>query len=683
MPNRLIHETSLYLLQHAHNPVDWYPWGAEALEAARSSGKPILLSIGYSACHWCHVMAHECFEDAEVAAVMNELFVNIKVDREERPDLDRIYQQAYQLLNQRAGGWPLNVFLTPDDQVPFFAATYIPKQPRFGMPGFVELMRRLMAFYRDHEDSVRQQNHSLMAALLAGPGRLAVTGYSLHSGPLQEVRRQLEQLFDASHGGFGPAPKFPHPGNLERLLRQWVAHRDDGQALHMLRYTLTRMAEGGLYDQLGGGFCRYAVDERWEIPHFEKMLYDNGPLLALYASAWAATGEPLFRRVAEETAAWAMGEMQSPAGGYYSALDADSEGHEGRFYVWQPTQMQALLTADEYAVAAAHYGLDQPPNFEGRWHLRVARPLSEVAAALGLSITEAERRLAAARAKLLAQRAQRVRPGRDEKVLTAWNALMIQGMARAGRLLGRPELIASAERAVDFIHRELWRDGRLLACWSAGQGKLPAYLDDYAFLLDALLELLQARWRSADLSWALELAEVLLDHFQDERKGGFYFTADDHERLIQRPKPLYDEALPSGNGIAARALLLLGRLLARMPWLVAAERTLKWAWPTLERQPLACIALLEALEEYFQPSQCVILRGPEAELAAWRAACAREFAPRRLVLAIPTDAPDLPFALADKAPLSGTAVTAYVCTGTQCSAPVTTLEALLAQLAAG
>ena len=685
--NRLINETSLYLRQHAHNPVDWYPWCHEALEQARRDNKPILLSIGYSACHWCHVMAHESFEDDETAGVMNELFINIKVDREERPDVDRIYQNAFQVLNRRGGGWPLTMFLTPDDQVPFLGVTYVPNEPRFGMPSFMDLMQRVNAFYRAHEGQIRNQNESLLQALQASNRpRQARTGYSLHPAPLQEAREQLARNYDPVHGGFSQAPKFPQPTSIERLLHHWshsVANNTpDREARTMACSTLRKMALGGIYDQLRGGFCRYSVDNKWLIPHFEKMLYDNGLLLTLYSEAWQATKDPLFKKVCEETGTWVMDEMQSPEGGYYSTLDADSEGEEGKYYLWTLDETKNLLTTDELDVFAPRFGLDRDANFEGHWHLHVCSEISEISSRLGIEQSTVATRLATACNRLLATREQRVRPRRDEKILTAWNGLMIKGMAAAGRRLGRADFVASAQASLDFISSHLRCDGRLLATYKDGKAYLTAYLDDYAFLIDGIIELLQARWRSEDMSFALELAEVLLKHYQDAGRGGFYFTSDDHETLIHRPKPIYDEALPAGNGVASQVLLKLGHLLSSMKYLVAAERTLKWSWPAIEQTPMACNALLLALEEYFYPSQTVIVRSHDfSELDIWRQRCTYAYAPHRLVFTIPTDAANLPNALAIKT--GGTEKTAaYICSGTRCSAAVTRpkeLDALLSE----
>ncbi len=679
--NHLAGETSPYLLQHAHNPVDWHPWGAEALEKARRENKPILLSVGYSACHWCHVMAHECFEDAEVAAVMNDLFVNIKVDREERPDLDKIYQTAHSLLTQRNGGWPLTMFLTPDGQIPFFGGTYFPKEPRYNLPGFVELMQRVAGFYRERQADIAEQNEALLNALntIAAPTHAPGTPDAL---PLDVARNQLEKQFDATHGGFGRAPKFPHPTSLERLLRHWSGSRDsaqpDIQALHMATFTLERMALGGVYDQLGGGFCRYSVDDYWMIPHFEKMLYDNGPLLALYAQAYAATDNPLFARIAHETAAWVMREMQSPEGGFYSTLDADSEGEEGKFYAWTRAEVRALL-GDEYELFARRFGLDREPNFEGKYHLHVFTALADLAHEFSTSEEQINQRLESARARLFAVRGQRIWPGRDEKILTSWNGLMIRGLAIAARHLDRPDYAASATRALDFIRATLWRDGRLLATYKDGKAHLNAYLDDYVFLIDGILELLQVRWRDGDLAFALELADVVLAHFQDPN-GGFFFTADDHETLIQRPKPVSDDALPSGNGCAATVLGRLGHLLGEMRYVDAAERTLHTLWPVIEQNAYACTALLLATEEYLFPGQTVVLRGVGATLTAWQRHCAQAYAPRRLTLAIPNDAADLPGILRERR--TQESIIAYVCSGTRCAPPVNTyaeLDRLLAR----
>ena len=670
MSNRLAAESSPYLLQHADNPVDWYPWGEEALEKARREDRPILLSVGYSACHWCHVMAHDCFEDAEVASVMNHLFVNVKVDREERPDLDQIYQAAHQLLAGRGGGWPLTVFLAPD-QTPFFAGTYFPKTPRYNLPGFVTLMENVDRAWRERRDEVLAQNAAVREALAQQQPEAAGGEVALADAPLAQAVQDLAQAFDPVWGGFSRAPKFPRPGELFFLLRR--AQAGDATARDMALFTLGKMALGGVVDQLGGGFCRYSVDEQWAIPHFEKMLYDNGPLLALYADAWAQTGEPLFRDTAEGIVGWLLREMRAPDGGFYSALDADSEGHEGRFYVWTPDQVRASLSEAEYAVAAPVYGFDAPPNFENaHWNPILASPLAEVAAALGISETEARQRLARARAKLFAARETRVRPGCDDKQLTSWNALMVAGLAHAGRVMQRPDWVAEAHAALDFLRANLWRDGRLFASYKRGEARLNAYLDDYAFLLDALLETLQAGFREQDLAWAREIADALLAHFEDADAGGFFFTSHDHEALINRPKPGYDNATPSGNGVAAFALQRLGHLVGEARYLEASLRCLRLFYPQLAQQPVAYPTLLAVLDEALLPPRVILLRGPAAALAEWSAALAARLGARDVLLTLPNGLA-LPPALAKP---ESDRPAAWICSGSACQPPVTDLKDL-------
>ena len=682
--NQLANETSPYLRQHAHDPVDWYAWGPEALQKAHREGKPIHLSVGYLACHWCHVSQKESFQDEETARVLNENFVNIKVDREERPDIDRIYQVAQQLLTQRTGGWPLTMFLAHEDQRPFFGGTYFPKEARYGLPAFKDLLLRVAQFYRERPAELRAQNEALVAAFDKMIPPPAAPDTELTDAPLRAARVQFGRIFDQKNGGFGGAPKFPQPQICTRLLRDWRSSVDapepDLAALYMVTLTLRRIADGGINDQLAGGFCRYAVDEAWMIPHFEKMLYDNASLLASYAQAALATGDAEYARIAEETAAWILSAMQSPEGGFYSSFDADSEGHEGTYYVWNREEVRALLDDKEYAVFAPRFGLDRPANFEGKWHLHVAQSLEDTAAAAALPVAEVSRLIAAARAKLLAVRARRVPPARDDKVLTSWNALMIRGLAIAARALERPELAAAATRALDLIRARLWRDGRLLATYMDGRAHLNAYLDDYVFLADAILELQQVRFRADELSFAQALLEVVLREFEDAAAGGFFFTSSDHEQLIHRYKTYADDATPSGNAVAAYVLQRFGHLLGEPRYLAAAERTIRAAWADLPRYPQACATLLTALEELLHPPEIIILRGEEPAIGAWQRELAALYAPRRLVLAVPQDAAQLPPALADK-PAHGEAV-AYVCRGSVCSAPVESLEALLSALRA-
>ncbi len=679
--NKLIHETSPYLLQHAHNPVDWHPWDAAALARAKAEDKPILLSIGYAACHWCHVMAHESFEDPDTAEVMNRLYVNIKVDREERPDLDKVYQLAHQVIAQRGGGWPLTVFLAPGDLTPFFAGTYFPKEPRYGMPPFREVLTRVAEFYRERKSELAEQAAQLQEVFQRAAHQDDAVAEELDLAPLGEALGALLKSFDPRDGGFGRSPKFPHPAELELLLHvsadPGVDRETRNTCSHMANLSLRRMAQGGIYDQLGGGFCRYAVDGSWTVPHFEKMLYDNGPLLGLYAQAWRLGGDGLFRRTAADTAAWVLREMQSPEGGYWSSLDADSEGHEGKFYVWDREEVKSLLEETEFAAFAAHYGLDDEANFEGKWNLRVSLDIARKFPPQRLDAAT-EALLDSARDKLFAARTARVRPGLDDKVLTAWNGLMIRGMAGAGRLLKREEYVDSAARAVEFLRKHLWKEGRLYASWR-GEAKLPAYLDDHAFLLAGLLELLQARWDSAWLAWARELAEALLRDFDDRERGGFWFTAADQETPLHRPKGYTDEATPSGNAVAARALVQLGHICAEPRYLDAAERTLKAAFSSVKAYPESHAAMLSALIHALEPPDMVVMRGEEHHLAPWREELLNHYDPRRLVLVIPPKA-QVQGLLARCIP-RGEAC-AYVCRGTTCSLPATTVESLARNLSA-
>jgi uncharacterized protein YyaL (SSP411 family) len=681
--NRLAAETSPYLLQHADNPVDWYPWGPEALQLAQESGKPILLSIGYSACHWCHVMAHESFEDDATAGVMNELFVNVKVDREERPDIDKIYQTAHQLLTQRAGGWPLTMFINPEDQRPFFGGTYFPNVARHGMPSFTDLIVRVAEYFTNNRAEVESQGQQLVDIFGKLEPRAADDELTLAAEPLRTAREKILQNSDQEYGGIGNAPKFPHPTTIDRLLRHWraTAHsaEPDVVALSMVALTLTRMADGGIYDQLGGGFCRYSVDRYWQIPHFEKMLYDNGPLLALYAQAFLASGDELYGRIANETADWMLADMQSPNGGFYSTRDADSEGEEGLYYVWTPEEVRTLLSDEQYQVFARRFGLNAEANFESKWHLTVRESQEAIAGDSGMSEQAVEELVNSARAALLEAREKRIPPGRDEKQLTSWNALAIRGLAIAGLALGRNDLVESASKAADFIREKMIVDGRLLASFKDGEARFPAYLDDHAFLLDALLELLQAVWSNSNLELAIELADLLLEHFYDQETGGFFFTADDHETLMHRPKPLADEAVPSGNGVAAFALQRLGFLLGETRYLDAAENTLRNAWRAMEEYPHGHVSLLTALEEFVDHPEIIVMRGDDEEISRWRASAAAMYAPRRLVFAIHSETDRLPGSLADRKPVPNESV-AYRCVGTHCSLPITSWEALAAEL---
>ncbi len=677
--NHLTTETSPYLLQHAENPVEWFPWGTDALNKAREEDKPILLSIGYSACHWCHVMAHESFEDEQTAEVMNELFVNIKVDREERPDIDKIYQTAQYLLTQRTGGWPLTMFLTPEDHIPFFGGTYFPDQARHGLPAFKDLLQHIAKAYRDKRSEIATQNHSLQE-VLGTIYQSTQTPVQLGEEILNTAKDQLLQSFDIQHGGFGRAPKFPHPNNIERLMRHWYRGKNAGseekRTLHPAVYTLQKMASGGIFDHVGGGFCRYSVDEYWMIPHFEKMLYDNGPLLALYSQAFQATKQIGFKDTAIATADWVMREMQSSEGGYYSSLDADSEGVEGKFYVWDMEELQSLLSLDEFAIVNHRFGLSKGPNFEDKFHLHEFVLIDETADHLSIEESTCRTLWLQAKEKLYARRSERIAPGRDDKVLTSWNALMIKGMLIASRVFNKQEYADSAQHALEFINTTMFENGHLHASYKDGKAHLNAYLDDYAFLLDAILEYLQTRWNSHYLEFALMIAETLLNQFQDQEHGGFYFTANDHESLIQRPKVSADEATPAGNGIAAIALLRLGYLLAEPRFIQAAERTVDYASQQISNSPMAHGSLLHALEEILEPPTTIILRGKKENVLAWQKLCQKAFKPTLATYAIPDNEIDLPESIQNKTGRENQTL-AYVCSGLSCSEPITDEKALL------
>ncbi|OGT45150.1 MAG: hypothetical protein A3E83_07695 [Gammaproteobacteria bacterium RIFCSPHIGHO2_12_FULL_41_20] len=659
--NRLSTETSPYLQQHARNPVDWYPWGKEALVKAKNENKPILLSIGYSACHWCHVMARESFEDEETARLMNQLFVNIKVDKEERPDLDKVYQTAHYLLNHRGGGWPLTVFLAPDDQAPFFSGTYFPKEAQYQLPAFKDVLKTIAEVYRTQAQEIQQQNNKLITILQHDPCSVAATE-KINNQPWQYALELLQQQYDATYGGFGGAPKFPQPAILEFLLANHSLMGID---------TLLHMANGGIYDHLSGGFFRYSVDKAWQIPHFEKMLYDNGQLLYVYALAAQYYPEACLKDVTRATARWAMAMMQSPEGGYFSSLDADSERKEGKFYIWRSSEVETLLSAEEYKVVQHYFGLNKPANFEQQWHFYIAQPLDAVAKELGLSTTHTQALLESAQGKLLMARNKRIPPNRDNKILTAWNALMIKGMLAAGHVLHEPDLLSSAQRATAFIRNKLWKNGGLVTSFKDDRSGTAGYLDDYVFFIDALLFSLQITWRTDYLLFAIELAEVVLDEFYDSEHGGFFFTAKNQEQLLCRPKAVIDEALPSGNGVAVRVLLILGYLLAESRYLQAAEKTLYATWPLLSQFPISHSILLLGLRDYLDPPPIIIIRGSGSESQQWQARCQSE---RNLVFCITEEEKNLPGALAAK--VAQEKVCAYLCHGLQCSARIDDMEQL-------
>ena len=703
--NRLARETSPYLLAHADNPVDWRPWGEPAIDRARATDRPILLSIGYSSCHWCHVMARESFAHTAIAELMNELFVNIKVDREERPDLDSVYQLGHRILNGRGGGWPLTAFLDAHTLLPFLSGTYFPPRRRHGLPGFGELLRQVAAGYASRRNLVKEHGVRLAAQLEhLQTDEPPVEGDP--AAPRKGARKALGEIYDPDEGGFGGAPKFPMPAAIERLLRHWAASRATGQrrravaanrprlvvaggravagpdqeALNMVLTTLTKMARGGIFDHLGGGFFRYATDRSWAVPHFEKMLGDNGALLALFAEALGVGPDALFETAVRGTAGWLQGEMQHPCGGYRAAQDADSEGEDGRFYVWRRDAVKRLLTEDEHLVVETLYGLDKPANFDGRWHLRRQDAWRAVVERLYMQAEPAAALLRSAHRKLLAARAQRPPPATDAKVLAGWNGLAIRGMALAATRLREPAWLRSARRAADFARTRMVADGRLRAVWTNGVLGPPALLDDHANLLHGLLALLSADWRDEDYAFALRLGEAIAEGFEDERRGGFYLTAHDHESLIHRPKPVADDALPPGNAVAIRALTALARLAGETRFADAAHRAGKWAVGFAEQDPANHCALVTALEDAERPGEVVIVRGPAGALAEWLNIAQSGYHPGRACYGIPTTAKRFPEYLPARGAGDET-VTAFVCRDFACSTPMRDLASFEEALA--
>ncbi|HEX8995538.1 MAG TPA: thioredoxin domain-containing protein [Ktedonobacterales bacterium] len=702
--NRLIRETSPYLLQHAHNPVDWYPWGDEAFARARAEDKPILLSIGYSACHWCHVLMHESFENEATAAIMNREFVSIKVDREERPDVDALYMEAT-IQMTGGGGWPMTVFLLPDG-APFLAGTYFPPEDWHGMPGFPRLLRNIASWYATRRDEVEEQANALREMYQTREKRTLPMPPGLLEGdaeldPTVLARAANADLaeFDPVDGGLRRAPKFPHPLGLEFLLRMERRRRATGATrdaaeglsddlLPLVTLTLDKMAAGGIYDQVGGGFHRYSTDTVWLTPHFEKMLYDNALLAPVYLRAWQLTGEPRYRRVCEEILDYVLREMTDPSGAFYSTQDADSEGEEGRFYVWTPAELREILGDEDTAVAQTIWGVSERGNFEGRNILHVARDVADVAQTLGVSEADAQAALARARERLYAARARRVWPGRDDKAITAWNALALRAFAEAAGALARDDYRAAALKNADFLLSAMLRDGRLLRTWRNGQAKIDAYLEDYAALANALFSVYELTGEARYFTAAHSLADDMLRRFWDEETQGFFDTAADHERLIGRPRELSDNATPGGSSQACEALLRLAALTGEPSYREHAARALLPLVPLMLRSPSGFGRALSALDDLIGPFYEVALVGAadDPRLAALRAETTGRYQPR---MALAWGAPPDPARGPDAAPavpllegrglVDGTPA-AYVCQSFVCQRPVTTPAELRALL---
>ena len=678
--NRLGRETSPYLLQHARNPVDWYPWGEEALARSRELDRPIFLSIGYSACHWCHVMAHESFESPEIAALMNELFVNVKVDREERPDLDEIYMKAVQALTG-AGGWPMSVFLTPELE-PFFGGTYFPPDDRYGRPGFPSLLRWVADLWKNDRERATKQGRALADNIRAEAG--VSMGGEVDPGVLDQSLAAIASSYDANWGGFSPAPKFPHATDVRLMLRHWKRTGNE-RALEMVEHTLDRMAAGGMFDQLAGGFARYSTDEKWLIPHFEKMLYDNALLVPAYLDAFLITGEERHARVARETCDWMLDEMLTPEGALASSLDADSEGVEGKFYAWTPSELADVLGDRDGAWAAAWYDVTPEGNFErgtsALWHPRTP---DEVAAQLGIERGDLETAMADARGKLLTARSKRIAPGKDDKVLAAWNGLAMSALAQAHQILGDERYLEAARGVARYLLEDMRQEnGRLFATARHGRAHLAAYLDDYAFLIQGLIDLYESDFSPHWIDEALELNEVLTEFFEDREAGGYFTTASDHERLIARMKMPYDGALPAGSAVQVQNLLRLAELTGNSEHATRAQRALHSVGQVVSRQPRAFSQLLMSLDTLVTGSREIVLAGraDDPEFQSMLATVRATYLPQRVV-AHADGASDTSIlgVLADKASPDGRP-RAFVCRNFTCGLPSSNAAELAAQLA--
>ncbi|MCC7494002.1 MAG: thioredoxin domain-containing protein [Fimbriimonadaceae bacterium] len=670
--NRLAAERSPYLQQHAANPVDWYPWGPAALAAAREQDKPILLSVGYSACHWCHVMAHESFENPTLAALMNEHFINIKVDREERPEIDAIYQTVCQLLT-RQGGWPLTVFLTPEQQ-PFFAGTYFPPDQRYGRPGFGEVLRALSEAYQTAREQVVEQCQQILAALREVQQPAA--GGRLDTELLARANRTLAANFDRLNGGFGSAPKFPNPCNLQVFLR--AAGHGDEAALERVVVACRAMRAGGVYDQLGHGFHRYSVDAQWLVPHFEKMLYDNALLPPVYLAAWQASGNDALARTARETLDYLLTAMRDPSGGFYSATDADSEGEEGIHFVWTPQQVEAVLEPTLARLACEHWGITAAGNFEhGTTVLSVVRPLEELAAGRGWTVGQAAAAVEQARTALLEARAEREAPFRDEKILAGWNGLTLSALAQAALLLGEPRYLAAARACGEFLLRELAAGRRLCRVWMAGQRGVAGYLDDYAAVSLGLLDLFAATGEATWYTAAAGFVETLLEDFRDAERGDFYMTAGDAEPLLLRPKDLHDHATPAGLSLTVTALVRLAQLSGEARYRDIAGAALGVYADEMRGNAWGMANLIVAADDYLHPPETLVISGAGRAAEALRQVAAADFAPRRRLLLHPAaaDSAELPLALQGRGLVAGQPA-AWLCRGFTCQRPVTDPAAL-------
>lgn len=679
MSNRLIDETSPYLLQHANNPVDWFPWGDEAFQEAKERGVPILLSVGYSSCHWCHVMERESFENKETAALMNEKYVSIKVDREERPDVDSIYMSAVQAMSGH-GGWPMTVFMTPDGE-PFYGGTYFPPEDRGGLPSFRKVLRAISDEYVNNRSEVNRITSQLVQRLKQMSASVRSLD-PLTDGIFDQAFSAITGQFDDQHGGLGLQPKFPQPMTYEFLLR-YYARTGNSDALEMVETTLDHMARGGIYDQLGGGFHRYSTDTFWLVPHFEKMLYDNALLVKLYLHAFQVTGDESYRRVVEETLEYVSREMTSPEGGFYSAQDADSEGVEGKFFIWRPEQIVKLLGKERGEIVNLHYGVTNAGNFEGRTILHVPGSIEQTASHFGISEDEARKIIDESRHVLLEERVQRIAPMRDDKTLTVWNGLMLRAYAESGAVLNRPDYVAVAQKSAAFLLRELRDGNRVLRTYKDGRSKLNGYLDDYACLIDGLIALHEADLDPAWLAHADTLAQSMIDLFWDPATSQFFDTGNDHESLIVRPRDHADNAVPSGISMAVEVLLKLSVITDNKDYQSKAVESLRSAREMMTRFPTGAGHWLTALDFYLStPKEIVIVGSPQDNATIELARTVFDtFIPNHVLVSSDPENPQiLQYPLIADRPMLGGQSTAYVCENYVCNLPVTSTDDLLNQL---
>ncbi|MHB8481203.1 MAG: thioredoxin domain-containing protein [Nitrospiria bacterium] len=673
--NFLIKETSPYLLQHAHNPVEWYGWGEEALTRAKKENKPILLSIGYSACHWCHVMEKESFEDEETAAIMNRYFINIKVDREERPDLDQIYQNAVQFFIKRGGGWPLTMFLTPD-HVPFYGGTYFPPEDRYNLPGFPRVLESVAkAYATDHDEIVKNSTQVLKG--LSQMGKVYPKNNEIFQDLIKKSVEALSQFYNPVYGGFGGAPKFPSTMIHQLFLRYYDDSRDQS-ALNKVLHTLYKMSTGGIYDQLGGGFHRYSVDERWLVPHFEKMLYDNAQLVPLFLHGYQLSQNTFFKQIAAETLDYVLREMTSPEGGFYATQDADSEGVEGKFFVWTPAEVNKVLSPDVSSIVCRYFDITQQGNFEGHTILNTPHDLTKVAGEFKQPVEVVEKITAEAKKTLFKKREERIKPFRDEKILTGWNGLMISGFVEGYRQIRDERYLAAAEKGVQFVFKHLYQDGILLATYKDGTAKLNGYLDDYAFVTAALLDLYETTYQKEMLEKAIVLTDILLAGFWDKEEGGFFFTGSRHEPLINRPKSGHDHSIPAGNAVAARNLTRLYDHTEQTAYLDFAKTLFKIYAEQMESNPFGFGSFLCAYDDYVRKEQVVLIGQNKDELNPWLEHLKEVYLPHTVVFPVTERAAEDSSVLktvSGKKMVKGQ-VTAYVCRNFTCSPPVTRWEDL-------